>query len=61
MEENRMYFTKVDVLDQIPVLDIKPYIKYFDNRTEVKCGWVEKHFIDGNIPESTILQDKKRD
>lgn len=56
IEANRMYFTQVDVLDQTPVLDIKPYVKYFDQRDNVRCGWLDKHFKDGNIPDSTVLK-----
>jgi len=54
IEANKLYFTEVDVLDQTPVLDIKPYVKYFDRRDSVKCGWLDKHFKDGNIPDQTI-------
>lgn len=56
IEANKMYFTEVDVLDQTPVLDIKPYVKYFDTRENVKSGWVDKHFKDGNIPDEIILK-----
>jgi len=56
IEANKMYFTEVDVLDQTPLLDIKPYVKYFDRRADVKCGWLDKHFKDGNIPDATILK-----
>ena len=51
IEANKLYFTEVDMLDGTPVLDIKPYVKYFDNREEVKCGWLDKHFKDGNTPD----------
>lgn len=56
IEANKMYFTEVDVLDQTPVLDIKPYVKHFDSRDNVKCGWLDKHFKDDNIPDKTILR-----
>jgi len=56
IEENRLFFTQVDVFNGTPVLDIKPYIEYFDNRKNVKSGWLDKHFSDGNIPEKTILK-----
>ena len=56
IEANKMYFTEVDVLDQTPVLDIKPYVKYFDSRDNVTSGWLEKHFKNGNIPDETILR-----
>jgi tRNA-Thr(GGU) m(6)t(6)A37 methyltransferase TsaA len=56
IEANRMYFTEVDVLDQTPVLDIKPYVKYFDSRDNVRCGWLDKHFKNGGIPDKAILK-----
>ena len=51
VEANRLYFTEVDVLDRTPVLDIKPYVSHFDSRDAVKCGWLDKHFKDENIPD----------
>ncbi len=56
VEANRLYFSEVDVLDGTPVLDIKPYIKYFDSRRDVRCGWVDKHFEDGQTPDGVILR-----
>jgi len=44
IEENKLHFTEVDILDQTPVLDVKPYIKYFDNREKAISGWIDKHF-----------------
>ncbi|RKY23886.1 MAG: tRNA (N6-threonylcarbamoyladenosine(37)-N6)-methyltransferase TrmO [Planctomycetota bacterium] len=56
VEANKLYFTEVDVLDRTPVLDIKPYVSHFDSRNDVKCGWLDKHFKDENIPDKTILK-----
>jgi len=56
IKANKMYFSQVDVLDGTPVLDIKPYVKYFDSRDDVMCGWVDKHFKNDNIPDETILK-----
>lgn len=36
----------VDILDGTPVLDIKPYVYQFDNRSEVKNGWVDNSHVD---------------
>ena len=36
----------VDVLDGTPLLDIKPYVRQFDHRDEVKCGWVDNQHMD---------------
>ena len=47
---NRLYFTHVDMIDQTPVIDIKPYIHHFDHREQVKSGWLEKHFQNGILP-----------
>ena len=56
IEENKLYFTEVDVFDKTPLIDIKPYVKHFDNRENVKSGWIDKHFESGEIPEQTILK-----
>jgi len=54
VEANKLYFSQVDMLDGTPVLDIKPYVRYFDGRDNVRCGWLDKHFKDGNIPDRTL-------
>jgi len=56
IDRNKLRFSEVDVLDQTPVLDIKPYVKYFDIRDNVVSGWVDKHFETGDIPDRTILK-----
>jgi tRNA-Thr(GGU) m(6)t(6)A37 methyltransferase TsaA len=53
---NKIHFTQVDMLDGTPLLDIKPYVRYFDSRENVVCGWLEKHFENGNIPSNTIVK-----
>jgi tRNA-Thr(GGU) m(6)t(6)A37 methyltransferase TsaA len=55
---NKLYFTEVDVLDGTPVLDIKPYVKYFDTRTNVVSGWLDRHFKNGAIPSEKLLRAK---
>ncbi len=56
IEANKLYFTQVDIFDKTPLIDIKPYVKHFDYRENVKSGWIEKHFAAGKIPEKTILK-----
>ena len=53
---NRLHFKEVDILDKTPLLDIKPYVKYFDIRQDVVSGWIDKHFEDGNNPQRTIVR-----
>ena len=56
IKKNRLYFTEVDMIDGTPLIDIKPYIKYFDNRENVISGWLDKHFKNGEIPDRAIHQ-----
>ena len=37
-----IHFEGVDLLDGTPVLDIKPYVPEFDNREEIRLGWLER-------------------
>jgi tRNA-Thr(GGU) m(6)t(6)A37 methyltransferase TsaA len=53
---NKIYFTEVDVLNETPLLDIKPYVKHFDARDNVVSGWVDKHFTNENLPDTTIIK-----
>lgn len=41
IEDNIIYFKGVDMLNGSPLLDIKPYYSYFDNRQNVRNGWLE--------------------
>ncbi len=57
IQANCLHFTHVDMLDGTPLLDIKPYITHFDCFPDAKCGWVDKHFADGEIPSKAIKKD----
>ncbi|MFO8037748.1 MAG: tRNA (N6-threonylcarbamoyladenosine(37)-N6)-methyltransferase TrmO [Anaerolineales bacterium] len=39
---NILEIENVDVVDQSPLLDLKPYVPYFDRPEGVKSGWIEK-------------------
>ena len=56
IEDNKLHFSEVDVLDGTPVLDIKPYVKHFDVRDNTVSGWLDKHFQSTNMPDKTILK-----
>jgi len=56
IEDNKLHFSEVDVLDGTPVLDIKPYVKQFDIRDNIVSGWVDKHFQSTDMPDKTILK-----
>jgi tRNA-Thr(GGU) m(6)t(6)A37 methyltransferase TsaA len=38
-QENILTVKGLDVLDDTPLLDIKPYVPDFDERSEVRTGW----------------------
>jgi tRNA-Thr(GGU) m(6)t(6)A37 methyltransferase TsaA len=56
IERDKLFFTQVDMIDGTPLLDIKPYVKYFDSRENIKSGWLDKHFQNGKIPEKTVIK-----
>ena len=58
IENNRVYFNSVDMLDGTPLIDIKPYIKEFDYRDKTKSGWIAKHFEKDILPENIFISDK---
>lgn len=55
VEEGILRITDVDILDQTPVLDIKPYVGEFDIRPVEKNGW----FAD-NLFKLDITRDDGR-
>lgn len=56
IENNLITFSEVDILDGTPLLDIKPYVSYFDLRKNVNNAWLDKHFKNGKIPQRTKLK-----
>lgn len=56
IKDNKLYFNKVDMIDGTPLLDIKPYVKYFDNQEDVISGWLEKHFKNGKNSHKSIIK-----
>ena len=45
IENNTIYVQDVDIIDQTPLLDIKPFVPDFDVRTAKRAGWVEKKAV----------------
>ena len=48
-----LFIEGVDLLDGTPVLDIKPYVGEFDDRTDVRFGWFE------TAPKRTDVADDR--
>lgn len=42
IKNNRIFTSSLDVFDETPLLDIKPYIKDLDSKSDANYGWVEE-------------------
>lgn len=42
IENNILHIEELDIVDNTPLLDIKPYVPLFDNRKTKKIGWLAK-------------------
>jgi len=42
IEENRIYTSPMDILNNTPLIDIKPYIKDLDCFPNANSGWLDK-------------------
>lgn len=56
VEDNKLYIDEVDIIDETPLLDIKPYISEFDVRKNTRGGWIKnkldnekKHYSDNRF------------
>ncbi len=54
-EGNTLYIQDVDIIDDTPLLDIKPFIPDFDERDDVRVGWLEH-----NIERMNKVKDDGR-
>jgi len=42
IENGILHVQNLDILDETPLLDIKPYVPEFDGQIDVRTGWLEK-------------------
>ncbi|WP_052343295.1 tRNA (N6-threonylcarbamoyladenosine(37)-N6)-methyltransferase TrmO [Saccharicrinis fermentans] len=42
VEGNKLFVREVDMLNETPLLDIKPFFRQADNRMDATSGWLEK-------------------
>lgn len=54
-EKNELHVGHIDVVDQTPLLDIKPYVPAFDSMDETAIGWLE-----GKANKSRNMRSDKR-
>jgi tRNA (adenine37-N6)-methyltransferase len=41
VKDGVLFIQNVDILDQTPLIDIKPYVPEFDRQVEIRTGWLE--------------------
>jgi tRNA-Thr(GGU) m(6)t(6)A37 methyltransferase TsaA len=41
IDGNLLYVENLDIIDETPLLDIKPYVPEFDHPPETRIGWLE--------------------
>jgi len=42
IEGNRIYTNGLDIINETPLLDIKPYIRDFDMKSDSNLGWIDE-------------------
>lgn len=52
VENGRLRIADVDVLDQTPLLDIKPYVPAFDVFPAERIGWLAKQQLERTVADS---------
>ncbi|MFT3753101.1 MAG: tRNA (N6-threonylcarbamoyladenosine(37)-N6)-methyltransferase TrmO [Paludibacter sp.] len=56
VEGNILYIEQVDMLDGTPLIDIKPFYPRYDNRENVRIGWLEKN---KDLPLDKLRSDER--
>ena len=55
-EGGLLYLSEVDMLDETPLLDLKPFVPRFDHRAGAQVGWMAGSFRDGD--HRTVSDDR---
>jgi len=56
-EGNILHVADLDILDDTPLLDIKPYVPEFDSRPSSKAGWFDDSCIDRKVADKRFHED----
>ncbi len=56
VEGNTVHIEQVDMLDNTPLIDIKPFYPRYDNRENVSIGWLEKN---KDLPANELRADER--
>ena len=53
IENNILRLAELDILDDTPLLDIKPYVPQYDNYPVRRCGWLD------TAPDKPVVADDR--
>jgi tRNA-Thr(GGU) m(6)t(6)A37 methyltransferase TsaA len=53
IEGDILRIAEVDILDDTPLLDIKPYVPQYDSYPVQRCGWVD------SVPDREVVADAR--
>jgi tRNA-Thr(GGU) m(6)t(6)A37 methyltransferase TsaA len=53
IEGHLLRLAEVDILDNTPLLDIKPYVPQYDNYPVTRCGWID------TVPDRPVVADNR--
>jgi tRNA (adenine37-N6)-methyltransferase len=56
-EANILHVADLDILDNTPLLDIKPYVPDFDSHQKSKAGWFDDSCIDRKVADERFHED----
>jgi tRNA-Thr(GGU) m(6)t(6)A37 methyltransferase TsaA len=56
IENNILHVEQVDMLNGTPLIDIKPFYPRYDNRENVRIGWLEKNH---DLPLEELRSDQR--
>jgi len=56
IENNILHIEEADMLDGTPLIDIKPFYPRYDNRENVKIGWLEAN---NDLPTDKLKSDDR--
>ncbi len=56
INENIIVIEQVDMLDETPLIDIKPFYPRYDNRLNARIGWLEKY---KDLPIEKLRSDER--
>ncbi|MDY6967636.1 MAG: tRNA (N6-threonylcarbamoyladenosine(37)-N6)-methyltransferase TrmO [Spirochaetota bacterium] len=58
VEDSMLKVKGLDIINDTPLLDIKPYNPFFDSVENASIGWMSRFFKDSDSPD-IIINDKK--